>query len=48
VLKQGEDGIEQQINRQLFGYLPGMRIDSLEINNGQLHYRGSFPHSAYA
>jgi hypothetical protein len=47
MLKQGEDGIEQQINRQLLA-MPGLRIDTLEINNGQLHYRGAFPQSASA
>jgi hypothetical protein len=47
MLKQGEDGIEQQINRQLLA-MPGLRIDTLEINNGKLHYRGAFPQSASA
>ena len=47
MLKQGEDGIEQQINRQLLA-MSGLRIDTLEINNGQLHYRGAFPQSASA
>jgi hypothetical protein len=47
MLKQGEDGIEQQINRQLLA-MPGLKIDALEINNGQLHYRGAFPQSASA
>jgi hypothetical protein len=45
VLQQGEDGVEQQINHQLAA-MPGMRIDNLEIQNGQLHYSGSFPRSA--
>ena len=45
VLQQGEDGVEQQINHQLAA-MPGMRIDDLEIQNGQLHYSGAFPHSA--
>ncbi len=47
VLKQGEDGLEQELNRQL-SKMPGMRIDQLEINNGQLHYSGAFPQSASA
>ena len=47
MLKQGEDGIEQQINRQFLA-MPGLKIDTLEINNGQLHYRGAFPQSASA
>ena len=47
VLKQGEDGLEQELNRQLSN-MPGMRIDQLEINNGQLHYSGAFPQSASA
>lgn len=47
MLKQGEDDIEQQINRQLLA-MPGLIIDTLEINNGQLHYRGAFPQSASA
>ena len=33
MLKQGEDGIEQQINREVLA-MPGV-IDTLEINNGQ-------------
>jgi hypothetical protein len=45
VLQQGEDGVEQQINHQLAA-MPGMRIDDLEIQNGQLHYSGAFPQSA--
>ena len=44
-LKQGEDGIEQAVNRQLSA-MPGMRIDTLDIENGQLHYTGAFPQSA--
>jgi len=36
VFQQAGDGIEQQINHQL-GAMPGMRIDTLEIQNGQLH-----------
>jgi hypothetical protein len=46
-LKQGEDGIEQAVNRQLSA-MPGMRIDTLAIENGQLHYTGAFPQSATA
>jgi hypothetical protein len=45
VLRQGEDGLEQAVNRQLSG-MPGLRIDTLAIENGQLHYSGSFPQSA--
>jgi hypothetical protein len=47
MLKQGENGIEQQVNRQLAS-MPGMRIDTLSIDNGQLHYTGAFPQSATA
>ena len=47
MLKQGENGIEQQVNRQLSS-MPGMRIDTLSIDNGQLHYTGAFPQSATA
>ena len=45
VLQQAGDGVEQQINHQL-GSMPGMRIDQLEIQNGQLHYSGAFPQTA--
>ena len=45
ILQQGGDGIEQQINHQL-GAMPGMRIDNLEIQNGQLRYSGAFPQTA--
>jgi hypothetical protein len=45
VLQQAGDGVEQQINHQL-GSMPGMRIDNLEIQNGQLHYSGTFPQTA--
>lgn len=47
ILQQAGDGIEQQINHQI-SHMPGMRIDSLEIQNGQLHYRGAFPRTASA
>ena len=45
MLKQGEDGIEQAVNRQLSS-MPGLKIDTLSIDNGQLHYTGAFPESA--
>jgi hypothetical protein len=45
VLKQGNDGLEQAVNTQL-SRMPGMRIDTLSIENGQLHYTGAFPQSA--
>lgn len=45
ILQQAGDGIEQQINHQL-GSMPGMRIDTLGIQNGQLHYSGAFPQTA--
>jgi hypothetical protein len=45
VLQQAGDGVEQQINHQL-GSMPGMRIDTLGIQNGQLHYSGAFPQTA--
>jgi len=47
MLKQGENGLQQQVNRQLSA-MPGMRIDALSIENGQLHYSGAFPQSATA
>lgn len=47
VLQQGEDGLEQAINKQLSS-MPGMKIDTLSINNGQLHYTGAFPQTATA
>lgn len=45
VLQQAGDGVEQQINHQL-GSMPGMRIDTLKIQDGQLHYTGAFPQTA--
>jgi hypothetical protein len=47
VLTQAEDGLGQAVNRRLSS-MPGMRIDQLEISNGQLHYTGAFPHTASA
>ena len=47
VLKQGNDGLEQAVNNQLSS-MPGLKIDSLSIDNGQLHYTGAFPQSASA
>lgn len=47
VLQQAGDGIEQTINHQL-GSMPGMRIDNLEIQDGQLHFSGAFPQTASA
>lgn len=47
VLQQGGGGVEQAINRQL-ATMPGLRIDNLEIQNGQLHYSGAFPQTATA
>jgi hypothetical protein len=47
ILQQGGDGIEQAINHQLAA-MPGLRIDTLEIQNGQLHYSGAFPQTASA
>jgi hypothetical protein len=44
VLKQGNDGLEQAVNKQLSS-MPGLRIDTLSIDNGQLHYTGAFPTS---
>jgi len=45
VLEQGQEGLEQAINQQLAD-MPGMRIDTLTIDNGQLHYTGTFPRTA--
>ena len=47
VLEQGEAGLEKAINHQLAN-IPDMQIDTLSINNGQLHYTGVFPQSATA
>ena len=47
VLQQGGGGVEQAINHQL-ATMPGLRIDNLEIQNGQLHYSGAFPQTATA
>jgi hypothetical protein len=45
LLRQGEDGLEQAVNRQLSS-MPGLRIDTLAIENGNLRYTGAFPESA--
>ena len=45
VLKQADDGLEQAVNRQLSA-MPGFSIDTLAIDNGELHYTGNFPQSA--
>lgn len=47
VLQQGGDGVEKAINHQLAA-MPGLKIDNLEIHNGQLHYIGAFPQTATA
>ena len=47
VLQQGEAGLEKAINNHLAN-IPGMQINTLSINNGQLHYTGAFPQSATA
>jgi hypothetical protein len=44
VLRQGENGLEDAVNKQLSS-MPGMRIDTLSIENGELHYAGAFPQS---
>lgn len=46
-LQQGEAGLEETVNRQLAA-MPGLRIDTLSIENGQLHYTGAFPQTASA
>jgi len=45
--EQAKTGLEQAINKQLSS-MPGMKIDTLSINNGQLHYTGAFPQTASA
>lgn len=47
LLAQTEDGIEQAINKQL-GAMPGLRIDTLAVDDGQLHFTGAFPSTATA
>lgn len=47
IIKQGEDGLEQAVNDQLSS-MPGLTIDTLTIQDGQLHYTGNFPGSATA
>ena len=47
IREQAKTGLEQAINKQLSA-MPGMKIDTLSINNGQLHYSGAFPQSASA
>ncbi|MDD1695366.1 MAG: hypothetical protein LUQ54_00570 [Methanoregula sp.] len=46
-LQQGEAGLAKAINHQLAS-MPGMQINTLSINNGQLHYTGEFPQTATA
>jgi hypothetical protein len=47
ILTQAGDGLDQTVNKRLSS-MPGMRIDQLQISNGQLHFSGAFPHTASA
>jgi len=47
VLSQAQDGIEQAVNSQLAD-MPGLRIDTLSVDDGKLHFTGSFPSTATA
>jgi hypothetical protein len=46
-LNQGESGLEQEVNRQL-AQMPGLRIDTLDISQGQLQFNGAFPQTGNA
>jgi hypothetical protein len=46
-LNQGESGLEQQVNSQL-AQMPGLRIDTLDISQGQLQFNGAFPQTGNA
>jgi hypothetical protein len=41
-LQQGEMGLENKINAQL-AKMPGLRIDTLEVEDGELRFAGDFP-----
>ena len=44
-IKQGEDGLNALINSQL-AKMPDLKIDSLEISNDSLHFKGDYPKTA--
>ncbi len=46
-LDQGENELEDTINDQL-AKMPGLNIETLSINDGQLHFKGDFPKTASA
>jgi hypothetical protein len=46
-LNQGESGLEQAVNKQL-GQMPGLKIDTLDISQGQLQFNGAFPQTGNA
>ncbi|MEI8330506.1 MAG: hypothetical protein WCF90_02465 [Methanomicrobiales archaeon] len=45
ILQQVGDNINEQIHHQM-GSMPGVKINTQEIQDGQLHYRGAFAHTA--
>jgi hypothetical protein len=46
-LNQGESGLEQAVNSQL-AQMQGLRIDTLDISQGQLQFNGAFPQTGNA
>ncbi len=44
-IKQGEDALNLLLNKQLSS-MPELQIDSLEINNNSLHFKGNYPKTA--
>jgi hypothetical protein len=46
-LNQGESGLEQAVNSQL-ALMPGLKIGTLDIQQGQLHFNGAFPQTGSA
>ncbi|MDP3564603.1 MAG: hypothetical protein Q8R70_08950 [Methanoregula sp.] len=46
-LNQGESGLEDGVNKQL-AQMPGLKIDTLAISQGQLQFNGAFPQTGSA
>lgn len=44
-IKQGEDALNLLLNKQLSS-MPDLQINSLEINNNSLHFKGNYPKTA--
>jgi hypothetical protein len=46
-IDKGESGLEAMVNEQL-ARMPGLDIETLEIDDGQLRFKGDFPKTASA